>query len=34
MNSTFYRKFLDKSIIPAGLNPIDANKPGIITSER
>jgi hypothetical protein len=27
MNPSPYHKFLDISIIPAGLNPIEANKP-------
>jgi hypothetical protein len=27
MNPSLYHKFLDISIIPAGLNPIEANKP-------
>jgi hypothetical protein len=27
MNSSLYHKFLDISIIPTGLNPIEANKP-------
>jgi hypothetical protein len=27
MNPSLYHKFLDISIIPTGLNPIEANKP-------
>jgi hypothetical protein len=27
MNPSLYHKFLDIYIIPAGLNPIEANKP-------
>jgi hypothetical protein len=30
MNSSLYHKFLDISIIPAGLNIIEANKPLMI----
>jgi hypothetical protein len=32
MNPSLYHKFLDISIIPAGLNPIEANKPSFVST--
>jgi hypothetical protein len=34
MNPSLYHKFLDISVIPAGLNPIEANKPSVFPPRR